>query len=297
VRMTTEEFVRFAEGFRPATVDPAGAAVYADRAASLRGVASVRHGTVISCGYFGGSSLPAGLQVELSVGGGGVATFVEDHLEMETHGWTAATHVDALGHAFLDGTGFGASPRPDPEQPDVSVEHTINAGGFGNGLISRALVLDLPWVLGVERLEPGFAAGQDLVDRALAQLNLSPEPGDVLVVPTGALAHADRIIDAAGRIPAGGLSLECAPWVQSSRFSLLVSDVGTDPVPSEVEGVATPWHLLALARLGLRLVDNAQLAVLVDECRRLRQWTGMFVLAPLGIPGATGSPANPLITL
>jgi kynurenine formamidase len=296
--MTAAEFAQFAAGFEPADANRAGTLQYAGDAAARRGAQAVRHGVVIGCGFFGDLSWqPPGLRLRLTTADGDSAAFVNDSLTLDIHGWEAMTHVDALGHVYLDGRGFAGAPLPDLTTGGSLGENSIQAGGFGNGLVSRALVLDLPWVLGVDHLEAGFAADPELVHRALDQLELSPEPGDVLVVPTGAPGAAERVLNEHGRIATGGLSLECAPWVQSSRFALIVSDVGTDPVPSEVEGVATPWHLLALARLGLRLIDNADLSGLVNECRRLRQWTGMITVAPLGIPGASGSPVNPLVVL
>ena len=69
-----------------------------------------------------------------------------------------------------------------------------------------------------------------------------------------------------------GLSIECAEWVHASELAMIVTDCGLDPVPSQVAGVQVPWHILALTRMGLRLVDLAHLDALAQTCSRLRRW-------------------------
>jgi len=50
----------------------------------------------------------------------------------------------------------------------------------------------------------------------------------------------------------------------------------------------------ALVYLGLHLLDNAMLDELATECRRHERSEFLFSVMPLAMPGATGSPVNPL---
>ena len=56
-------------------------------------------------------------------------------------------------------------------------------------------------------------------------------------------------------------------------------------------------HVLAINALGLHLVDYLQLEDLHDLCVRHRRWSFFCLIAPLRLPGATGSPVNPIAVL
>jgi hypothetical protein len=62
------------------------------------------------------------------------------------------------------------------------------------------------------------------------------------------------------------------------------------PVPLHVHCVAIPY-------MGLPLLDNAQLEPLAAACAELGRWEFQLVVAPLVIPGGTGSPVNPIAVL
>ena len=55
-----------------------------------------------------------------------------------------------------------------------------------------------------------------------------------------------------------------------------------------------PLHQVGLARLGMPLVDVAEVDELADVCRALGRYTFLLRLAPPRIRAATGVPVNPL---
>jgi kynurenine formamidase len=75
---------------------------------------------------------------------------------------------------------------------------------------------------------------------------------------------------------------------------VLGSDADTDARPSPVAGVHTPAHAIALAAMGMPLLDNMHLDRLAAACAEDNRWEFLFVTAPLRLPGGTGSPINPL---
>ena len=75
---------------------------------------------------------------------------------------------------------------------------------------------------------------------------------------------------------------------------MLGSDYTNDVLPSQVDGVSQPVHLLTLVAMGLPLFDNLDLEALAEEAAREGRWEFMFVAAPLAVPGGTGAPLNPL---
>jgi kynurenine formamidase len=46
--------------------------------------------------------------------------------------------------------------------------------------------------------------------------------------------------------------------------------------------------------MGLLLLDNLNLEDVAATCAELGAWEFLLVLAPLRIPGGTGSPVNPI---
>ena len=56
-------------------------------------------------------------------------------------------------------------------------------------------------------------------------------------------------------------------------------------------------HAVALVAMGLWLLDNCDLEQLAVECARMSKWEFYFSVAPLRMPGGTGSPVNPIAIL
>jgi kynurenine formamidase len=95
-------------------------------------------------------------------------------------------------------------------------------------------------------------------------------------------------------VAAPGLYASCAKWLKERNIALLGSDVVQDVRPSRVEGVNQPIHQLLLVAMGTPLFDNCDLEAAAERAAVLRRSTFMMTVAPLRVPGATGSPFNPL---
>jgi hypothetical protein len=66
----------------------------------------------------------------------------------------------------------------------------------------------------------------------------------------------------------------------------------TDRMPN---GYDLPFGVhSAIFAYGLPLIDMALLEPLAEACAEEGRWEFMLVVSPLFIPGATGSPVNPL---
>ncbi|MFD8783696.1 hypothetical protein [Kitasatospora sp. NPDC059599] len=78
---------------------------------------------------------------------------------------------------------------------------------------------------------------------------------------------------------------------------MLGSDGNSDTAPSSTRGVDFPVHVLAVHAMGLHLLDYLCFEELAPVCARERRWAFLCVVAPLRLPGATGSPVNPIAVL
>ncbi len=53
-------------------------------------------------------------------------------------------------------------------------------------------------------------------------------------------------------------------------------------------------HDFAILYLGIHMIDNADLEALGAAAAERDRWEFLLMLAPLAIPGGTGSPLNPI---
>jgi hypothetical protein len=53
-------------------------------------------------------------------------------------------------------------------------------------------------------------------------------------------------------------------------------------------------HSVAIATMGLHLIDNLELGPLAQVCAEERRWEFLLTLAPLVLTRGTASPVNPI---
>ena len=94
-----------------------------------------------------------------------------------------------------------------------------------------------------------------------------------------------------------GLHPAVMEYLADRKIALLGSDGNNDTAPSVVSGVDFPVHVLAIAALGVQLIDYLDLSDLAPLCAEFRQWSFLCVVAPLRLSVATGSPVNPIAIL
>lgn len=67
------------------------------------------------------------------------------------------------------------------------------------------------------------------------------------------------------------------------------------PVSRAAPGLGfNPIHRFAIVSRGMNLLDNLDLKAVAETAARLNRWEFMLAIAPLRVPGGTGSPVNPL---
>lgn len=201
-----------------------------------------------------------------------------DVLIINTHN-AALTHLDAVSHIPVD----------DKVYPGVPLEEAVSPGGvrhgssaaFAPGIVTRGVFLDLA---------PGGALDADhrieaedlasALDRANCQLH----SGDAVVVRGGWDTNQPM------NQPVPGMSLGAVEWLHEHDASVYLGDIGD----SRPWSMPLPLHQVALARLGMPLVDAVFVDDLADACRVEDRFSFMLALAPPRITGATGLPVNPL---
>jgi kynurenine formamidase len=159
------------------------------------------------------------------------------------------------------------------------------------------VLLDVPRFLGISWLEPGSGIGPDELVHVADHEDVRVETGDVLLVRTGHERRRDEVGEWDSANWDAGLEVETAAWLSDREVSVLGSDGDSDVSPSRVEHVQLPIHVLALAAMGMLIIDNLHLESLASVCEAEHRWEFLVMLAPLRIPGGTGSPVNPIVVM
>jgi kynurenine formamidase len=215
-----------------------------------------------------------------------------DELRIFYHGLTYA-HLDALCHARYNGktyNGFDAADAGESGCRSAGVEH------LRNGILSRGILIDVPRLKGIAYLEPGTPVLASDIEAWERQAGVTIEPGDVVLVRTGRWAKRAEIGPYSLQGGSPGVHVSTLPLLHERDAAVLATDVGLDVIPTGVEGVVIPTHSVAIAAMGLLIIDNADLEALAETAARLERWEFMFSVAPLPVVGGTGSVVNAIAT-
>jgi kynurenine formamidase len=210
-----------------------------------------------------------------------------DRIAFKVHGGSI-THIDALGHEFLDGAAYNGRAASDIltraglEFADVLA--------FGEGIVARGVLLDLEQH--APHVWPGGRALPEHLDECAEREGVDVRSGDALIVHLGTQSHAPD----GGPDVHPGLGAACLPWLHAKEISVYLGDC-IEYLPSGYDRLPFPLHQIGIASMGLVLVDNCRLDDLVARCRAGRHYDFLLVIGPLRLKGATGSPVNPLCVL
>lgn len=209
--------------------------------------------------------------------------------EIIVTGGHVGTHVDALAHVSHQGKMYG----------DVDCAKVQSGGGFRTHgvdaippMVCRGVFLDVAARQGVRSLPAGYGiTAEDLADAAKLADAL-PTPGSVCLINTGWSRWWDdpvRYLGAETGVP--GITPEAAQWLAAHQ----ITAAGTDTTAFEQihpgQGHAImPVHRILVVDHGIHIVEHLRLTELAAQ--GIAEF--IFILAPLKIIGATGSPVRPL---
>jgi kynurenine formamidase len=218
-------------------------------------------------------------------------SFAADTLSLHVHG-DADSHIDALCHVIFDGAMY--------DDVEARAVRSDGAGGLsidvaaGQGIVGRGVLLDIPKARGIDWLEPGdHVTAADLIAAEDAE-GVRAETGDLLFVRVGHRRRRRELGPWDAARQRAGLDLTAVELIAERQVAVLGSDGNNDTAPSTVPDVDFPVHVLAIRVLGVHLLDYLDFDDLVAVCEGETRWTFLCVIAPLRLPGGTGSPINPI---
>ena len=215
---------------------------------------------------------------------------VSDRYEVSYHGYSHS-HIDSLCHILHKGKMYNGVSQDTITEAGCSNASIVNLQG---GIVTRGVLVDVPRLKGVPYLEPGTPIYVEDLDAWEEMAGVTVQPGDAVFIRTGRWARRAEVGPWNISQNAAGLHASTMPWFKSRDVSFMGSDAALDVVPSLVEDVRLPVHLLTIVAMGVDLFDNQDLEALAETAASLNRWEFTLVAGPLAVENGTGSPVNAL---
>ena len=205
-----------------------------------------------------------------------------------------ATQWDALAHIFLDDKMYNGYPATDVTANGakrLGIEH------YRDQMVGRGVLLDIARWKGVEALENGYPITNADLDACAAAQGVEVRRGDFVIVRTGqqeaCLAAGEWGSYAGGDAP--GLAFETCYWIREHDIAGICADTwGCEVRPNECDEANQPWHWVVIPAIGIAMGEIFYVRELAADCAEDGVYEFFFTAPPLHIPGACGSPINPL---
>jgi kynurenine formamidase len=266
----------------------------------LEAIGTVRDGLTIGCAWpivkenpvVDVQYPPQHFMVQSGEAPGSIAAL--DFIGMVFHGHTI-THVDALSHQFWSGRLYN-----DRASTTVTTEQgasTCSVEAMKDGIITRGVLLDIAGLKNKSSLDAGEGIYPEDLEVTERTQGVLVNEGDALLVRTGWLARRFQQGPYPKPPARPGLHAASLPWLHERGVAVIAADAAHDVVPSDYEKVPLPVHMVGMVMMGLCLIDGCQFDDLLAECKSRDRWEFLFVVAPLRLRNATGSPVTPLAVL
>jgi kynurenine formamidase len=213
--------------------------------------------------------------------------------DMVIMGLQAATQWDSLAHVGYGGLFYNNVP-----QAAVNNFTGASRNSFAKSasrLVSRGVLLDIPRLKGVDRLEASYeVTGADLL-AAEERQGVRAGSGDFLLLRTGwhqwfAEGNREKYMS---DCPGPGLGM-CRYLRDREVAALAVDQWSGEAWPSTVPGASIPFHQVAIRDIGLMLGEMFDFEELAADCEQDRVYEFLFCGTGIKVTGGCGSPLTPL---
>lgn len=210
-----------------------------------------------------------------------------DLLVTGTH---VGTHIDALAHVSHDGRLYGGADAAAAGRGGRYLElgvHTIAP------MVCRGVLLDVPRALGMPACEAAYEITPADLQATLARQDTDLATGDVVLVRSGWGRRFEEGSEAYRGVSTGvpGVGEAGARWLAEwAPLAVGADTIAFEHLPAGGGHAVLPAHRVLLVEHGVYIVE----ALALDELAAAGVHEFTFVLVPLPILGATGSPVRPL---
>ena len=209
-------------------------------------------------------------------------------------GLQSATQWDGLAHVGYGGFFYNGVPAAMVNSFTGAMKNDFPQ--VVDKLISKGVLLDIPAVKGVDRLEDSYEVTEADVLAAEERQGVRVESGDIGLLRTGSykwFQEGDRERFLGN--PAGP-GLDICRWLYEREVAALAVDNYSGEVwPSPVEGAMIPFHQVVIRDMGLTLGEMFNLEELAADCAADGVYEFFLSATGLKVTGAVGSPLTPIV--
>jgi kynurenine formamidase len=209
--------------------------------------------------------------------------------EVIVTGCHVGTHIDALAHVSFQKKLFGG----------IDASSVMSNKGFSElgidtvaPFLTRGIFLDIAKLHGVEILDSDYEITVEDIESALSSAGLEIEKGDVVLIGSGWAKNWDKRDVFQGQTEgAPGIGSDAATWLAKQEIRACGAEtIAFERIPRGAAHRELPVHRIFLVEYGIHIIETMNLT----ELALSGATEFLFVLSPLNIVGATGSPARPL---
>jgi kynurenine formamidase len=209
-----------------------------------------------------------------------------DLIVLGTH---VGTHIDALAHVSQDGRLHG--------ELDARAEQM--GGRFLTGgvqdvapMVCRGVLLDVPAALGIEGCPPAYEITVADLEQTVRAQRTPVAAGDVVLIRSGwGKRWDDRAAYVGAESGVPGVGAAGARWLAAAGVRAAGADtIAFEHLPAKAGHARLPAHRILLVEHGINIIETLSLEEIAAA--GIREF--VFILSPLHLIGATGSPVRPL---
>ncbi|WP_443073823.1 cyclase family protein [Streptomyces sp. NBC_01478] len=203
----------------------------------------------------------------------------------------AATHWDALSHCSHRGVMYNGVPA---DAVDASGATRLGIETAGT-IVSRGILLDVARHMGDDRLPGRFGVTRAVLEAVEEAQGVRVEEGDIVLVRTGQVSYFLAGDVPGYRRPVPALDYDAPLFFHERRAAAAAIDnMPMELLPSNVEDLVLPVHVLCLVMMGMLQGQNWVLEDLASACAADRRYTFLLHATPERFLRSTGGLVNPV---
>lgn len=213
--------------------------------------------------------------------------------DMIVTGTHVGTHIDALAHVSHNGKLHGGADAAHAGRGGRFTEHGVHTI---EPMIRRGVLLDVPRALRENSCPAGYEITPGDLDAAVAAQQLQVAAGDVALIRSGWGSRFDdgpaAYLGHGTGVP--GVGEAGAKWLAARGVHAAGADtIAFEQLTPGSGHALLPAHRVLLVEAGIYIIE----ALALEDLAAAGVSEFTFVLVPMNILGATGSPVRPLAVL
>lgn len=216
--------------------------------------------------------------------------FPDDYIYMPLQG---STQWDALSHAHYGGKFYNNVPLSAVTNQGAE---KLGVENVRESLVGRGVLIDIVAYKG-GRPEPGYGITRADIEGALRKQNTTVQEGDIVLIRTGMVPLFYELSPAEQSrwfVRQTGIVKDVVPWIKAKKIAAMAADNLTLEQSPNADGRNYNLHGNILRDLGVYIGELWTLEELAAGCAEDGRYTFFLAAQPLHIPGAVGTPLNPI---